>query len=614
MCFGSGGGSVPTETTVINQNIPDEMIGPALGVVDWATEAANRVYDPYTGQRLAWFSPTEQEGMSALAAFGMSGDNPNLINAGQMAYSSGSYNPMFGTSGYVADPYSVNYQYGQYSPGYAAGNIQSSYSPERYGMTYSGPATYQMNYQPGTYNSGYQAGEYTPGYQARDYQSQYQAGQFDPSGIEEIQTSRSVGFDPGVMNDQAVIDSYMSPYITNVLDPRLEAAQYESDKRIAQARTAAGGTGGATGNYRLAVTEGMEREDLSRLQDSIQSEARREALLNAQNMMLQDREGRRQLEQLEQGQFGLNTKAGLDAQRLGLEAFNLNQTAMQMEENLRRQGFSEAESARQVEEQFGQDAWGMIENARQAEETFNQNIIGMNESFQQAYEGFAQSAFSENEAAKQAFENLSQQGYSIDQAAQQVAQQFGLDAFRLNEQAKQAEEDFKQNAFGMNEAAKQAYENFRQSGYSIEQAAMQAQEGLIQSQFGLNMQDRQFGADIGLQASNQLAMLSQLQQAQELERLNTLMNVGSLERQMMQAGLDMGYQDYLAQIGAERDAISWLTSIIYGNPMMQTGTQTTTSTMPSYSNPLLSAGLGALPYIAGRQPPSTTQPVETGIG
>jgi hypothetical protein len=116
------------------------------------------------------------------------------------------------------------------------------------------------------------------------------------------------------------------------------------------------------------------------------------------------------------------------------------------------------------------------------------------------------------------------------------------------------------------------------------------------------MQNQQFGANLGLQGLGQAAQAGQtlgnigtLQQQADASRLNQQQGAAAQTQALQQQQLDQKYQDFLAQRGWNKDQISWLSSIIHGIPYQPNTTSTTTTTAanPSVASQLVGAGLGA---------------------
>jgi len=113
---------------------------------------------------------------------------------------------------------------------------------------------------------------------------------------------------------------------------------------------------------------------------------------------------------------------------------------------------------------------------------------------------------------------------------------------------------------------------------------------------------RQFGASQGLAAlqargaaAQQLAGFGQEERAAEIQNAQMLDALGRGQQREAQAGLDIGYQDYLRQQGYPQEQLAFYSDILRGLPVAPTSSQA--STNYQYSNPTqqaLGAGLTGL--------------------
>lgn len=233
--------------------------------------------------------------------------------------------------------------------------------------------------------------------------------------------------------------------------------------------------------------------------------------------------------------------------------------------------------------------------------------------------------------------NLGQQLGDIQATGQQAAFANAQQAYEQDRAARAQQEQFGQSQFGMNEQIKQRMAELRQSGFSADEAAKQAQEQFAQGQFGMNSANSQFGANLGLQryqaqeqakqaaqgfglqaagmnqagqlgmnqnmlglgqnmlgASGQLGNNANQQQQMLMERLGLLTGVGGQQRQQMQQGLDMGYQDWMRQQAYPKEQVSWLMNLMQGNAMQPGSTQTTYGQTPSSLQQMMGAGIAGM--------------------
>jgi len=221
--FKGGGSSGPTETTVTQTDLP-EYVQPYFERLLQRAEADSiQGYQPYGGQRLAYFSPDELTSQAMTRGYATSG-TPQAYTDAQARF--GSVAPI--------------------TSGYTAGQTQSTYDPREVGQTY----------QAGTYNPNYQAGGFDAGYDARTRASQYMAGQALPT------------YDPLAYEQN--LSRFMSPYQQNVIDIEKREATSQSDimgKGIGDQATQQGGLGG----YREAILQAERERNLGQQLGDIQT-------------------------------------------------------------------------------------------------------------------------------------------------------------------------------------------------------------------------------------------------------------------------------------------------------------------------------------------------------
>jgi hypothetical protein len=113
---------------------------------------------------------------------------------------------------------------------------------------------------------------------------------------------------------------------------------------------------------------------------------------------------------------------------------------------------------------------------------------------------------------------------------------------------------------------------------------------------------RQFGAGQGLAAlqasgaaADQLAGFGEQQRAAQIQNAQMLEAIGRAQQGEAQAGLDIGYQDFLRQQSYPKEQLGFYSDVLRGLPVAPAGTQTQTGSV--YTNPLqqaLGAGLTGL--------------------
>ena len=339
----SGGGSSGTQKSEVTQtstNLPAFAEPYYHDLMQRTAFTTSQPYETYGGPRVADFSPYQQEGMARMGELGMSGKNEGLSDAQRMASEVGN--------------------------GIGLGDW-SRYSP----------------------NAPKSADKYT----ANTRDSGYQANQLGPEGYYNGD-SRQMGFEAGTLNDNDMIQSYMSPYMQSVVDVQKREAMRDADIRH-QATGLDSARSGSLGGYREGVMRSQTERDLGTRLGDIQAEGTQAAFMNAQQAFEQDRAARAQQEQFGQSQFGMN-----------------EQIKQRMAE-LQQQGFSQDEAARQAQEQFAQGQFGMNEQNRQAQAQLSLDRYN-------AYE-----------AAKQAAAQMGLSAAEAEMQGQIAASQIKLDASNL---------------------------------------------------------------------------------------------------------------------------------------------------------------------------------------
>ncbi len=199
---------------------------------------------------------------------------------------------------------------------------------------------------------------------------------------------------------------------------------------------------------------------------------------------------------------------------------------------------------------------------------------------------------------------------AAERAAQLDASRFGLQQFTAEEQARQAQERFGQSAFGLEESAfqkqaqldtqrYQAGEAARQAAAKLgltaaqqNEAARQAQERLGQSAFDMSQR-------YGLASVDALRGVGGDIQDDVRQRIAALQGIGSQQRAMQQASMDMGYQDFLRQQGFSRDQLGFLGGLLRGVPVQPNQQISTFQQQPGLFQSALGMGLQGLGLYKG---------------
>ena len=551
---GGGGSSAPTETTVTQTDLP-EYVQPYFERLLQRGEAeSNQPYTPYGGERIAYFSPDELAGQGMTRGYAQAGTPQEYQLASQRAAQLGG---PYG-SGYQADYLGNTYDAQGYGSGYQAGLVGSSYQAGQQGQGYDAQA-YQPGYQARGLQSGYQAQDNFSTYNPFARQSGYQAGQVGP----EFQ---QLGYEEN-------INRFMSPYQQAVTDIQKREATRQSEMmgdKTADAAAMSGGLGG----YREAILQAERERNLGQQLDDIQAKGSQAAFQSAQQQLAAER------------------AAGLDASKFGLQQFTASEQARQAQEQMQQQAFSVSEAARQKAAEMGMSARQQNQAARQAAEQFRQSAFSQTEAARQAQEKFGQTGFQLTEGSFQKQAEIDLKRYQAGEAARQAAAKLGLTAAQQNEAARQAQEKYMQSAYAQSEKAFQEQGKQDIAAFQAREAARQAQEKLGQSAYDMSQR-------FGLASVDALRGVGGDIQDDVRQRIAALQGIGSQQRAMQQASMDMGYQEFLRQQGFSRDQLGFLGGLLRGVPVQPQQQISTFQQQPGLFQTALGAGLSGLGLYRG---------------
>ena len=384
--FKGGGSSGPTETTVTQTDLP-EYVQPYFERLLQRAEADSiQGYQPYGGQRLAYFSPDELTSQAMTRGYATSG-TPQAYTDAQARF--GSVAPI--------------------TSGYTAGQTQSTYDPREVGQTY----------QAGTYNPNYQAGSFDAGYDARTRGSQYMAGQALPT------------YDPLAYEQN--LSRFMSPYQQNVIDIEKREAARQSDimsKGIGDQATAQGGLGG----YREAIVQAERERNLGQQLGDIQTRGSQAAFESAQAQLERERAAQLSGAQFGLSRFGAQEGALQTQEQLSQASFNAGEQARQRAAQLGLSAQQQEEAARQAQEKFAQSGFQMQQQALQQEGVQSLQAYQAGEAARQQAAKLNLTADQQNEAARQAQERFGQSAYDMSNRYNMMAAQ-GLQSIGSAQQA-----------------------------------------------------------------------------------------------------------------------------------------------------------------------------------
>ena len=343
--FKGGGSSGPTETTVTQTDLP-EYVQPYFERLLQRAEADSvQGYQPYGGQRLAYFSPDELTSQAMTRGYATSG-TPQAYKDAQARF--GSVAPM--TSGYTAGTYNPNYQAGEFDAGYDARTRGSQYIAGQAGPIYD-PLAYEQNLS--------------------RFMSPYQQNVID---IEKREAARQSDIMGKGIGDQATAQGGLGGY-------REAIQQSERERNLAQ-QLGDIQTRGSQAAFESAQAQ-LERERAAQLSGAQFGLSR----FGAQEGALQTQE------QLSQASFNAGEQARQRAAQLGLSAQQQEEAARQAQEKFAQSGFQMQQQALQQEGIQSLQAYQAGESARQQAAKLGLTAAQQNEAARQAQERFAQSAY-----------------------------------------------------------------------------------------------------------------------------------------------------------------------------------------------------------------------------
>lgn len=96
-----------------------------------------------------------------------------------------------------------------------------------------------------------------------------------------------------------------------------------------------------------------------------------------------------------------------------------------------------------------------------------------------------------------------------------------------------------------------------------------------------------------LAAAGMLGDYADQRQRMEIERLRNMQAAGETERRLLQAGMDIGYQDFLRQRAYPQEQLAFYSQMLQGTPISPGQTATTFGMQPSTMQQLLGTGIAA---------------------
>jgi hypothetical protein len=573
----SSSAPVKSEVVQTTSNIPDYAKPYFDDIMRRAQKESNRDYEAYGGERIAKFTPAQEQiqqnvlAMGAPAQFGTG--SALALQAGRGALD-------------------LNYDTGQFSGGYDPSQFTSGFNSGQFNAGYN-PSQFASDYSSGQFTTGFNPGEFS-------VQGLGNLGNVRDATAERIQADKmnaaQTQFQANLERfqmaapdrfNQAQAEQYMSPYIRNVLDTQKREAM--RDARQGQVVQDLGAARQGTYGGSRQLLAGLERErNLGQQLGDIEARGLQAAFESSQGQFERDRAAQMAAQQA-------NLQAALGVQELGTTTgLQVALANLSNEQQARVQNMAAENQAR------GMNA----ENALRAALANQQADIGVRGQNLQGAMQTQQLGLEAQRLGEQSRQFGSTQGLEAQRLGEQ-SRQFGstqgLEAQRLSDLARQ---------FGSQQGieAQRLGEQSRQFG---SQQGLEAQRlSDLSRQFGSNQgleaqrlreQSRQFGSGqklAGLQAAGQmgqtLSNIGQAQQQADLQRLQAQAASAAEQQGMRQRFLDNDYAEFLRERDDPMEKLGYFSNLMRGIPVGLNSTNTTYAPTPGMGQQILGTGLAGL--------------------
>jgi len=182
--------------------------------------------------------------------------------------------------------------------------------------------------------------------------------------------------------------------------------------------------------------------------------------------------------------------------------------------------------------------------------------------------------------------------FGAEQGAMQKQEQLGQGAFAFGEQSRQQQGTQEIQAYQVGENARIQAAKLGLSAQQQEEAAKQAQEKFTQS--GFDMSNR-----YNLAAAQGLMGAGETINQDAISRISALQGIGSQQRALDQASMDMGYEDFLRQRDFAGQQLSNFGGVLRGVPVTPQQRVSSYTQQPGLFQQAVSAGLGGLGLYRG---------------
>jgi hypothetical protein len=530
-----------SQITQSQTTIPDyarPYVEDLLGQAQAQTDVNQNPYMQYMGDRVAQFSPMQQQSFDNAALMQSS---PQLRDATAMAGQAG-----LGAlnTGYSYNPYQANAALAPQVSNYQLTGPQNVTGPtlQNYSMGVGDKVT-----GPTLQNYSMGVGDKVTGPTLNNYQM---------TGPSQVYTQD--------FNSPGTAQNYMNPYMQNVVDIQKREAQRQAGIQGTQQQAQAV-QAGAFGGSRDAIQRAERERNLSTQMNDIQAQGSNQAYQQAMN------------------QFNTQNQLGLQAQQANQQA-GLTVGQQNLASNLQTQG---------LQANLGQQA--ALAN-QQAGLTAGQQNLASNLQTQGLQANLGQQAALANQQAgltagqQNLASNLQTQGLqaNLGQQAQLANQQMGYNTGVQNLNAMLGTQQF---AAGQNLQAQLANQQAAQNA-----AQLNAQQGQFGAGLGLQ------GLQTALTGANNLANIGNTQYNQNMGINQLQNQYGTQQQGQAQTLLNNQYQDYLNAQNYPYKQMGFMSDMLRGLPLTQQSSTIyqPAPSMVSQAAGLGTAALGASKLLAAK--------------
>ena len=591
----SGGGNTTSNvrqsgtTEVINSNIPKEFYPYLQKQMQMADALLQQDYVPYGGERLAGYTPEQQQAFQGINAMsnrsldGISGAQAYFQNVNAVDPATNEVVPDYKSVSSGYNPSQINPATGlpnqNFSSGYTGSTIAGTYSPVStdFGGGYSpAKSDFGSGYTASGISSGYDPSstQFGGGYQGREMTSGY-----NPQDIRAGFTGAQItsNYDPSKFSADRLTDrisEYQNPYTEQVLDRARNRSLKSFQEQTAARNSQLAQQGGASsfGSRGILANAQAEGDFLTRQQD-LEATQLAAAFDKASGLAGQDidRDIRMQgmTDQARRAASQMRTGAQESTARFGQAAGAQSLQAQIASDAARRAAGSQSLQAQQLSDASLRAAGSQTLQSQQLRDAALR--AGGAQGLQ------AQIAA---DAAKQRQGAMTLQGQQLADAAARAAGSQTLQGQQMADAAARAA-----GAQGL------------QADIASDAASRAGGAQTLQAQIAADAAARAAGSQ-GLQAdlSNQRAYAmalargdkaalsgmeaDRLEQSMDLQRLGALSSMGADLRADEQRILDTQYQDFLGQRDFPKEQLSYYAALLTGLQPQAYGTQTTQTSGP----------------------------------